>query len=158
MKGKEKLDNFEVGVWVENFSPGLPTGSPFAAGTQAESGAPGAMEPGAAPVFNSMAERYAAAQRAAQAPAPAAAPQPSAPASRGGDSSVQITSINIVCRAVDRSRASASANSDLAYAVKQELTNSAYFSGPIVLGDMRNDDTNTFTFPLTVQLKHPFKM
>ncbi len=137
---KEKLDNFDVGVWVENFSPVLPAGSPFASSTQ------NAMSPQG--YDGAQGDRYRGSRSQPAAAAPVAT------VSANG----LIGSINVVCRAVDRSKSSATANSDLAYAVKQELTNSVYFTEPIVLGDMKNDETNTFSFPLSVQLKRPFKL
>lgn len=72
-----------------------------------------------------------------------------------------ISNISLTCRLVDRSKVSASANQDMAFAVQGGLNGSAYFTDA-KLGDMGLEadpsDTNTMTFRLTVGLKHPFKL
>jgi hypothetical protein len=90
--------------------------------------------------------------RSLQAPASPAAPTPA----QGN----VISSISLLCRGVSRLDLSPSANSDLAYAVLQNVTNSAYFTDKSALGQNISVDpgSNTFSFYLTVQLKEPFKL
>ena len=61
---------------------------------------------------------------------------------------------------VNRLALSPTANSDLAYAVLQNETNSPYFTDKSALNDDLGPDegSNTFHFSLTLQLKHPFKL
>jgi hypothetical protein len=71
----------------------------------------------------------------------------------------EIGTLSLLCRGVNRLDLSPSANSDLAYAVLQNVTNSAYFTDKSALGDYSIDaGSNTFSFYLTVQLKEPFKL
>ena len=71
-----------------------------------------------------------------------------------------ITNIHVICQLVDRTKILQSANTDLAFAVADGLKASPYFSSA-VLGEngvqQDTDDTNTFTFALTVGLKQPIK-
>ena len=71
----------------------------------------------------------------------------------------QITDLNITCKGVDRKSIATSANSALAYAVRDGLNGSTNFTGASLVGDMdEGSETNLFTFKLTVHLKHPFKL
>jgi hypothetical protein len=81
----------------------------------------------------------------------------SAGAAAPGDA---ISSISLLCRGVSRLDLSPSANSDLAYTVLQNVTNSPYFTDKSALGPTISLDanSNTFSFYLTVELKHPFKL
>jgi hypothetical protein len=73
-----------------------------------------------------------------------------------------ITNITITCRLVDRRQFSPSANTDMAFAVKANLNASPYFMDAALsekgVQPDSTGDTNTFTFELTVGLKHPFKL
>ncbi len=159
--------NVEQGIWIETFSPILPNGSPFAAAGEAaggEGGAP-ASSFSADPFaryrrqMQVLMQRLQAAQgaQAMQGMQMPGMPTPTAKAPTG--SSNVISEIRVQCKGVDRNRISPTANANLAYALQQALTNSPVFGGPITLGDMRGDiDTNTFSFDLTIPLKHPFKL
>jgi hypothetical protein len=71
-----------------------------------------------------------------------------------------ISAISLTCRAVTRQNVSPSANSDLAFALKQQMTNSTFFKAASFDGELAVDgsNTNTFTFSLTVTLAKPFKL
>jgi type IV pilus assembly protein PilM len=143
--------NTAVGVWVVTLSPVLPNASPFGASSQ--SSAPAYMGGG-----GSMMDRGGGRYRGmmpGNRPIQAAAPV-AAPVAQGN----VIATLSLLCRGVNRLALSPSANSDLAYAVLQNLTNDAYFATNSVLGDdiKMDEGSNTFSFSLTVQLKHPFKL
>jgi type IV pilus assembly protein PilM len=130
--------NTDVGVWVVAFTPVLPNGTPFA-GT-AGGGFGGGMGRG-----------RGRGGRAGGGPAVA-----SAPTIALGNA---ISTLSLDCRGVNRLDLSPSANADLAYAVLQSVTNSAYFTDKSALGpEIKIVDPNTFSFSLTLQLKHPFKL
>jgi hypothetical protein len=68
----------------------------------------------------------------------------------------EVAKISLICKGVNRSTA---ANSDLAYSVRQFMTNSPSFTNAVLEGTLVVDvDTNTFTFNMTVDLKHHFKL
>jgi len=156
--------NADVGIWIETFRPVLPFGSPF----EAEAEAAGA---NAAPIMMQgisgesrmnyrmmmMMQRY---MRGAGGGGAGAMPaMPRSTVKMISPASNVISQISVTLRGVDRNRIRPTANAYLAYALQQALTNSPAFGGPITLGDMRNDmDTNTFSFDLTIPLKHPFKL
>jgi hypothetical protein len=135
-----------VGVWVVTFSPVLPEGSQFLS----TSGDTGTVQ-----VMPSRGGRSRPGMRGmpGQPTAPVAAPT----AVAAGNA---ISTINLLCRGVNRLDISPSANSDLAYAVLQTLTNNSdYFTEKSAfVDDMKIDEgSNTFSFSLAVQLRHPFK-
>jgi hypothetical protein len=74
----------------------------------------------------------------------------------------EIAKINLTCRAVNRQNLSPMANEHLAFAVQRELNKSpsfkeATFSQQAEL-TMDGNNTNTFTFSITVTLAKPFKL
>jgi hypothetical protein len=142
--------NTEVGVWVEAFSPVLPSGSPwagggevFAVGRSSGGGGSGRM-------------RAQNPRGGGARPARPTAPTPGGPVADAND----ISEISLMCRALSRQSVSPTANSDLAFAVKQQLTNSSFFKAASLEGELAVDgsNTNTFTFSLTVTLSKPFKL
>jgi hypothetical protein len=67
-------------------------------------------------------------------------------------------SITLVCRAVSLQDVDPSANSDMAYAVQNELQASKYFDpkGTALAGNISPDDANrTFTFGVNLALTNP---
>jgi hypothetical protein len=69
---------------------------------------------------------------------------------------VEVTNVVLLCRGVNRS---SEANSQLAFAVRQFLTNSPSFSNPVGLKEvLADEDTNTFQFEVTVNLRKHFKL
>jgi type IV pilus assembly protein PilM len=145
--------NTDVGVWVVTFSPVLPNGSPFS-GTGGSGGGPvmGGFGGGEERGRPRSGRPGMGGGRSLQAPASQVAPTPA----QGN----AISSISLLCRGVSRLDLSPSANSDLAYAVLQNVTNSAYFTDKSALGQNISVDpgSNTFSFYLTVELKHPFNL
>lgn len=77
-----------------------------------------------------------------------------------GANAGEIADISLLCRGVNRSSLSPTANTDLAFLVKQGLTNNPAFKEANLVGDLRVDDsnTNTFTFSLMIKLAHPLKL
>jgi len=149
----------ENGVWIESFTSATP-------GLTA---APEQAQQEEAPAVNMMyyqrlmMERYGlrapgAAPTTEGEPSPAAA-TPKTPAA----STNEIAVITIKCRGLNLKKFSPTANDDLAFAVQNALlhsplvdTNETKLSGPIE----QVDETNsvTFSFGLTLKLKHPMKL
>jgi type IV pilus assembly protein PilM len=145
--------NTDMGVWVVTFSPVLPNGSPF--GGTAASGV-GAVSGGFTGAEGPGRSRGGRPGMGGGRPVQAAAPQVALAAAAGN----AISTISLLCRGVNREDLSASANFDLAYAVLQSVTNSADFTDKSALGAniVTDPGSNTFSFYLTVELKHPFKL
>jgi type IV pilus assembly protein PilM len=143
--------NTDVGIWIEDFSPVLATGSPFSAGAEAGAEGGGASYGGMSRFGRGMGRRYGMMNRyqPAQVAAPVVAPT--------GD---QISDMTLLCRGVNRNTVAPNANMDLAILVKQNLTNNPAFKQADVAGDVTVDanNTNTFTFSLTLTLTHPIKL
>ena len=80
---------------------------------------------------------------------------PTAPVNPG-----EIADIRLLCRGVNRTSVSPTANTELAFLVQQALTNNPVFKQATLEGELKVDDgnTNTFTFSLMVKLAHPFKL
>jgi type IV pilus assembly protein PilM len=136
--------NTDVGAWVVTFSP---VGSPFGGAVQSSGG----------PVFSGGERgggRYGRGSMMPGRPAPVAAPV--APTAQGNS----ISTLNLFCRGVNREALSPNANSALAFAVLKNLRESPYFATNSALRDDQkvDSDSNTFSFSLTVELKHPFKL
>jgi type IV pilus assembly protein PilM len=132
--------NTDMGVWIVTFSPFGSSGDMGGGG----GGGGGGMEAG--PRSHGPRTMFHA-----------FAPQAVASSS---PSEGEISTIFLTCRGVNRSDLSPSANSDLAYAVLQSVTNSTdFFTDRSTLGNnILVENSNTFSFSLTVQLKHPFKL
>jgi hypothetical protein len=142
--------NTDEGIWVEEFSPIMPSG--FGPGTQSGgSGSPGGISPG-----GGMGGRYGEFRRRGgmgMAPSPSQGQAPAVIAAGGAN---EVGSVKLVCQGINRG---ATANDHLAYSVRQFLTNSPSFTGQPTLGTLRIDsDTNTFSFEMTVNFRHPFKL
>jgi len=141
--------NSDVGVWVVTFSPVLPDAMRVG-GVSAPSG-------GFAP--SGMQGRY----RGMNLPGMRSAPQPVpvAPVAPPPGQGNVISTITLHCAGVNRDPLFPSANFDLAYAVLQNVTNSPYFSEKSAFGTEGikiDEGSNTFSFSLTLELKHPFKL
>jgi hypothetical protein len=147
--------NTDVGVWVESFSPVLPNGSPWAGGTEnvfsSKSGGEGGRNP-RNPRSNLNRPGGMRQQN-----------RPTTPGPTGGAAANanDISAISLTCRAVTRQNVSPSANSDLAYTLQRQMTNSTFFKDAKFEAETLTVDgsnTNTFTFSLTVTLAKPFKL
>jgi len=141
LAGANNGTSVDVGVWVDDFELELPPGSPYTP----DDSAPGGNQP-------SYGGRYG------RNPPPRGGR--GAPAARGpvAGTGQEISDIDLICKGVDRRMISPSANSDLAYAVKQGLTNSASFSDAMLGPLDEKKETNLFSFTLTVHLRHPYKL
>jgi len=88
---------------------------------------------------------------------------PAAPAA-GANGTVQPAEgsvISLVCRSVDLTAVDPSANSEIAYAVENQLKSSTnYFKpeGTALTGQITPDANGTFTFGVTVTLLNPLKL
>jgi hypothetical protein len=145
--------NTDAGIWVENFTPVLPNGSAFAAGEEAGGGGGGMGRTGR-PGFGRGGGRYRAGGGGRpMAVMPTEAPTAAANAGEIGD-------ISLLCRGVNRSSLSATANTDLAFLVKRGMTNNPAFKEANLVGNLKVDDanSNTFTFSLLIKLTHPVKL
>jgi len=142
--------NTDAGVWVEQFNPMLPNGSTFAAGDEAGGGGGGSRRSGTGRAGSRYGNRNVGRPMPAM---PMAAPTTAAAVG-------EVADISLVCRGVNRNSLSPTANTDLAFLVKQGLTNNPAFKDASLVGDLKVDDgnTNTFTFSLLIRLTHPFKL
>jgi len=148
----------ENGVWIESFTsatPGL-TASPTSEA-----------EPESSPMpfyYNRMMmERYFPSLRGAPLPSeaegtPSTTAKPAAPTSTN-----EIAVINMKCRGLNLKKYDPSANNKLAYAVEDELQSSPLFDkkDTKLSGDIEQvEATNsiTFSFGVTLKLKHPMKL
>jgi hypothetical protein len=144
--------NTDEGVWVESFTPLMPPG--YESGTQsaATGGGAGGFGGGRRRGFGG-GDFYGGRRPGApvQQMAPTLTPLAAQPASGS-----EVTNVMLLCRGINRA---AQANSELAYSVGQFLTNSPSFTNPVTLGKIvMDDDTNTFTFQVTVNLRKHFKL
>jgi len=159
IKAKDKAD-VELGVWVEAFCPGLAADSKYVVSGQRYSMTTIQSE-------MSMASGSSSAASAPVATAPVASSKPNrgAPtqAASSADSSGEVSRIGVVFRGIDRDKAAPSANSDLAYNLREELLASGLFAEPIILGDIKKTETDaasagTFSFNALLTLKRPLKL
>src|SRR5438552_1533492 len=153
----------ENGVWIESFTsttPGL-TAAPAQAQQEEESGMPSATQ---MMYQRLMMERYGlrpqsfSAQPETESPLTPTASTKTTPASTN-----EIATITVKCRGLNLKKVSPTANDDLAFAVQDALRKSPLFdpqetklSGAIE----QVDETNsvTFSFGVTLKLKHPMKL
>src|ERR1700722_9891250 len=145
--------NTDVGVWGDSFTPVVPDS--YGAGAQATSGAGG---------YNSfrgggMGRDYRGRGRGMGGPGPTAPVAPT-PGAGAQSSQNEITSLKLLLKGVNKTGLAASANSDLAYSVRQYLNSSPSFTNAVLgaEGIKPGDDTNTFTFEMTVDLRRHFKL
>jgi hypothetical protein len=140
--------NTDEGVWVDSFSPVMPDGY----GSGSQSYTPGSSSPGR--MRNGSDRRGMRAGMGAPPPAAVAVAASTSVSLPSG--AAEVTNVVITCRGINRNTA---ANYGLAYSVRQYLTNSPSFSNPLTLGEIKFDeDTNTFTFDVTVNLRRHFKL
>jgi type IV pilus assembly protein PilM len=146
--------NTDAGIWVEEFNPVLPNGNPFEAGQESGGGGGGG---GRARMGSGRTGRYGARGGGRSAPITPIAPTGVAPAAAVGG---EIADISLVCRGVNRNSISPTANTDLAFLVRQGLTNNPVFKEANLTGELKlaEGNTNTFTFSLMIKLAHPIKL
>ncbi len=140
--------NTDEGIWVDTFTPIVPDS--FSAGTQATSTSGGF---GGRMRFDGRRQRFFG---NSASPTPQAPPTPTPGATASTSSMNEISTLKLLLRGINRSP---TANFDLAYAVRQSLTNSPSFTNAALVGNIQpGDDSNTFTFEMTVDLRHHFKL
>ena len=126
----------EAGIWIEQLSsdPSLGTLSAGPSFTSPMNGMPNGMPPAAAPPTDA----------------------------NGASLSAPGSVISLVCRSVNLTSVDPSANSEIAYAVENELKSSTNYFDPKttqLTGQITPDDANgTFTFGVTVTLLNPLKL
>jgi type IV pilus assembly protein PilM len=148
--------NTDAGVWVDTFTPIVPDS--FAAGTQS-AGGPESIGGGFRGGFRGRGDRYDRFRgqvpgQMPATPAPTAPTAPTVPAAAAGLN--EIASLKLLCRGINRS---VTANFNLAYSVREFLTNNPSFTNAALVGNISpGEDTNTFTFEMTVDLRHHLKL
>jgi hypothetical protein len=153
----------DAGIWVEQMTAasnlgastgmnaGMPPGQyPYPGGRYPGEMPPGAMPPGAMPPEMNM-------------PPGAANPQPGMPGEPGQAGQPGVTATNyitLVCRAVSLTGVDPSANSEMAFAVENEIKSSPLVDPKAtqLTGQITTDEaTGTFTFTLNVVPLNPLK-
>ncbi|HUD45795.1 MAG TPA: type IV pilus assembly protein PilM [Candidatus Baltobacteraceae bacterium] len=144
--------NTDVGVWVETFNPVLANGNPFLADEGGGGGGGGGGGRSGRPGYRG---RYGNRAGAAARPMPS-----TTMTTPSGPTVGEITDINLLCRGINRTTVSPTANTDLAFLVQQGLTNNPAFKSANLVGNLQVDDsnTNTFTFSLLLKLTQPIKL
>ncbi len=149
----------DVGVWVEQMTSSSSLGA--AAGVVTAAPMPGLVTPGYDDGrYGGRASRMMRGgfpPPSAEVPPGGAAPDPNAPADQSGGSSTNKV-ITLLCRAVNLTSLDPSANSEIAYAVENEIKNSPLVDAKAtqLTGQITPDDANgTFTFTVNVTLLNP---
>jgi len=73
----------------------------------------------------------------------------------------QVDTINVICRGVNLSAVSPSANTDIAFALETQLKENPLFEAKetTLTGNLNTDEpTGTFVFGMTLKLKRPLKL
>jgi type IV pilus assembly protein PilM len=173
LRGKLRTD---AGIWVEQFTSAAPRGDELTAGLAPgmEGGppAPAPVSPGLSPAdAEAFRRRYGL--ESSPAPVPMAVPSPEAsfvPGGVGGGTaggpspaanSNEVATVSLTCRAVSLAKVSPSADTEIAFAVLNELKNSPLFDpeGTQFSGNMSAvEPPGTFTFPITIKFKRPLKL
>jgi len=173
----------ETGVWMEQFLTTAPRtesdmGGMPAPGSEAASAPAPAIPTMSTAEAEMFARRYGIRPPGAPPGAPppppaadaAAAPAPAVPAADGTAAPVaksasantnEVSKITVTFRAISLTKASAAANTELAFAVRDELRNSSKFDPKETefAGNISPDEPpGTFTFPITIKLKRPLKL
>jgi len=137
----------DAGVWIERFVTVEPGAMAMGEGGMPFGGMPGSA-PGMVPP--------------PAAPTPETAPPggaPGAPALALAKSGAnEISVIEATFRAVDLTSVSPSANTDVAYAVLNEIKNNPLFDAELSPVITPVEPPGTFTFVVTIKLKHPLKL
>jgi hypothetical protein len=146
--------NTDEGVWVEEFTPVMPdswsAGSQtYASGTVGGGGGGGGGRYGGG--------RYGGTRRpGGMAPMTPMTPEQTGKSAAAPPGVNEVVGLKLTCRGINRP--GSRANDDLAYTVQQCLTNSPSFTNAILGDPYYDQDTNTFKFDVTVDLRHRFKL
>jgi type IV pilus assembly protein PilM len=158
---KLKLRN-DTGVWIENFTMETPGGG--AAATAGGGGQPGAGGPSGTrpPMDEAFQRRYGILRPGPGAPPPPPAEGAPAPKKPKGAAD-EISTVSITFRALSLAALSPDANKETAFTVLAELRNSPMIDPDPAetkfTSDIGNEEPpGTFTFSVTVKLKHPLAL
>jgi type IV pilus assembly protein PilM len=143
--------NTDEGVWVEDFTPVMPESWSAGAQTYASGTVGGG---GGGSSYGRGGGRYGGRR-------PGAAPSPMSPQQTGASAAAppgvnEVVGLKLTCRGINRP--GGRANDDLAYTVQQCLTNFPSFTNAILGDPYYDQDTNTFKFDVSVDLRHRFKL
>jgi hypothetical protein len=143
----------DVGVWVAEFGPQFVGGSPWAA--EAQQKYDPRSDPRSRTRGGDLRDPRTRGRISTDAGGSGAPTAPTAPAS-----GQEIADLNLTLKGVDRKEIWPSANSDLAYIVKNCLNQSTnYFTNAVLSGDLEEGmESNIITFRMTVHLKHSIKL
>ena len=163
---KAKLHTDSTGIWIEQFVTAAPRAETEVA------------TPGEAPAEKSRTELQAAADEAFRKRYGLRTARPTAPTETPADTSAvdatgtparkkkalpgEVASISITFRAVSLTALSPEANKEIVYSILNEIKSSPLFdpdwTDPDGKGIGAEEPPGTFTFGITVGLKHPFKL
>ena len=153
----------DTGIWIEYFTTAEPTAE-SAFGEMAGMQTP--VPPVTPPAANNPYANYNYAGGGAPQPTPAPTPEggatpgavatPEPGLARAGSNAV--VRIDVTFRAVSLASTSASANTDLAYAVLNELNTSPMFEAKFSGNPTPDEPPGTFSFPVMIKLKRPLKL
>jgi len=159
----------DAGVWIEKFITASETAEGDTSGADASAGVASPASPmmGSKEANDAFRRRYGLMREG-----PAAAPPPpeAQPADQGGGGIVavkkkgstnEVDTIDITFKAVTLASVSASANNELAFAVRNELWNDPMFTKEDTDFSSQitaDEPPGVFTFRMNVKLKHPLKL
>jgi type IV pilus assembly protein PilM len=163
MKGKLRTD---TGIWIEQFVSTAPRAEADATASAGEAAPERSRSEAQAAADEAFRKRYGL----SRTPRQAAAPTPEAvtvdatgaPARVKKAGPGEIASISVTFRAVSMTAASPEANKEIVYSMLNEIKASPLFDAdwtdPDGKGISGEEPPGTFTFGITVGLKHPFKL
>jgi type IV pilus assembly protein PilM len=152
---QETGKSVDVGVWISEFGPQFAQGSPWS--TQQSRSPNSQRRENRKP--NDANNRYNTTGPGG-GPTPAPTPAPAAATPAGPTSGNEIADLNLTLKGVDRKSISSTANSALAYMVKDCLNQSTNFFTNAQLVEIMDEtsETNLISFKVSVHLKHPIKL
>jgi type IV pilus assembly protein PilM len=151
--------HISTGVWIEKF-----ISAPAEDANSMAGGSPFAPPPGPGPLRDPRMTRRNPDGSLPMGSLPTPSPSATMPARNPQASTNQIDTITMVCRGVDLTSISPSANTEIEFALQDELVKSPLFdSNPtntgLAGGDTSTDPTTgTFSFGVKVKLKRPIKV
>jgi len=166
MKSKLRTD---TGIWIEQFVSAAPRAELDMSGQPAADGAAPAapsMDAARAAAAEAFRKRYGLNMRTAAAAEPAATETPTldtgSPARKKKAGPGEVASVTVTFRAVSLAAISPEANKEVVYAMLSEIKANPLFDAdwtdPDGKGIGTEEPPGTFTFGITIGLKHPFKL
>ena len=156
----------DAGVWIEKFITATPTEGETLPGEPTPVPTTSSVTSGMSSAEAEAFKRRYGLEGARPAPAPAVEGAPATPVAAAGTptkpkNTNEVATITITCRAVSLASYSSSADTEMAFAVLNELKASPMFDADntIFSGSLSSvEPPGTFTFPITVTLKRPLKL